>query len=469
MNVLFIFPTASNKYTFVDFHHGIALLSACLKQLGHQTELFQTHKFEQNEIDKAVSRFRPDILAYSFTSDYAPLAKAYARYLTKYKIFSIAGGVHPTVAPDDVIDYFDCLCVGEGEQTIVDLVRGADLDSIGNLVRKVDGKPVKNHVLPFNERLDDLPFVDRELFHYQHALDQDHRADFMVGRGCPYRCTYCINNQLIDGASGHYVRLRTVTNVLQEISEVLTRYNGIESICFQDDTFAIRKKWLAEFCDHYKREIALPFVCNIRADRADVELAQILADAGCQEVRIGVEQGNEELRYKVMKRKMSNQKIMDTFRIFHDVGINTFAFNMIGIPGETEETIKETIALNRALRPNKMHVSIFRPYPGTELHDLCIRENYVKDISIESYFQPISTIELPTLSKKKIEYWYRLFRPAVYMPKLLWLFKIFARLSLGKNKTLYDVLFETAYGLFRFAQRRIPKRIKDPLFRFMKA
>lgn len=469
MNILFIFPTASNKYTFIDFHHGIALLSSYLKRLGHQTELFQTHQFEQNEIDKAVSRFHPDILAYSFTSDYAPLAKAYADYLKKYKIFSIAGGVHPTVAPDDVIDYFDCLCIGEGEQAIGDLVRGAHLDSIGNLVRKVNGRLVKNHVLPFNEHLDDLPFADRELFHYQHVLDQDHRADFMVGRGCPYRCSYCINNKLIDGASGPYVRLRAVTNVLQEIKDVLTHYNGIESICFQDDTFAIRKKWLAEFCDHYKQEIALPFVCNIRADRADVELAQMLADAGCQEVRIGVEQGNENLRYKVMKRKMSNQRIMDTFHIFHDAGIKTFAFNMIGIPGESEETIKETIALNRTLRPNKMHVSIFRPYPGTELHDLCIRENYVKDISIESYFQPISTIELPTLSKKEIEYWYRLFRPAVYMPKLLWLFKIFAKLPLGKNKTLYDVLFEAAYGLFRFVQRRIPKRIKDPLFRFMKA
>ncbi|MBN1479605.1 radical SAM protein [candidate division KSB1 bacterium] len=469
MNVLFIFPTASNKFTFIDFHHGIAQLSACLKKAGHDTELYQTSHFHRHEIDKVVDRFKPDILAYSFTSDHAQLARHYAHYLTKHKIFSIAGGVHPTMAPDDVVDYFDCLCIGEGEHALLDIVNGAHLDKIGNLVRKVEGRVVKNAMVPLIENLDDLPFPDRQLFNYQNALNQDHRADFMVGRGCPYRCTYCINNQLINIAPGRYVRLRSVPNVLAEIKEVLTNYEGIESICFQDDTFALKMSWLEEFCQRYKNEIGLPFVCNLRADRADEKLASLLADAGCQEVRIGVEQGNEELRRSVMQRKMSNEQIVQSFQILHRAGIKTFAYNMIGIPGETEETIKETIALNRQIKPDKMHVSIFRPYPGTELHNQCIREGYIRNVTIESYFQPVSTIDLPNLSKKKIEYWYRLFRPAVYFPRFLPLFKIFARFKIGKNKTVYDILFGFAYWMFRFAQKNIPQKMKDPLFRLLKA
>lgn len=469
MNVLFIFPTASNKFTFIDFHHGIAQLSSCLKKAGHNTELYQTSGFHHHEIDKVIDRFKPEVLAFSFTSDHAQLAKLYARYLTKYKIFSIAGGVHPTMAPEDVVDHFDCLCIGEGEQAILDIVNETNPDKIGNLMRKVDGRVIKNAMIPLIENLDDLPFSDRQLFNYQNALNQDHRADFMVGRGCPYRCTYCINNQLINIAPGRYVRLRSVSNVLEEIKEVLADYEHIESICFQDDTFAFKLSWLEEFCRRYKNEIGLPFVCNLRADRADEKIVSILADAGCQEVRIGVEQGNEELRRTVMQRKMSNGQIIKSFHLFHDAGIKTFAYNMIGIPGETEETIKETIALNRLIQPDKMHVSIFRPYPGTALFAQCIREGYIRDVTIESFYQPISMIDLPGLSKKKIEYWYRLFRPAVYFPRFLPLFKIFVRFKVGKNKTIYDVLFSGAYWIFRFAQKNIPQKLKEPLFRLLRA
>lgn len=469
MRILFIFPTASDKYTFVDFHHGIAQLSACLKQAGHDTKLYQTSRFSPNDIDRVIKTYEPGFLAYSFTSDFFPLAQSYAEYLASKKIFSIAGGVHPTLAPEDVVDFFDCVCVGEGEQTLLDIVDGKPLDEIPNLVCRVDGQIVKNPIQPLLENLDQLPFPDRELFHFQHALDQDHRADFMVGRGCPYRCTYCINNQMIHLAPGKYVRLRSVSNVLAEIKQVLADYQHIESVCFQDDTFAINRKWLIEFCGRYKEEIGLPFVCNLRTDRTDEEIVTLLANAGCQEVRIGVEQGNEELRRTVMKRKMSNVQIIAAFKLLHKAGIKTFAYNMIGIPGETEQTVQETIALNRTIKPNKMHISIFRPYPGTELYDFCHREGYIRDVSIESYFQPVSTVDLPSMSKKKIEYWYRLFRPAVYFPWFLPLFKILIRIKVGKDKTIYDAMFNFAYALFRFVQRRVPRWLKEPLLRLMKA
>jgi radical SAM superfamily enzyme YgiQ (UPF0313 family) len=469
VKILFIFPTASNKYTFVDFHHGIAQLSACLKKAGHQTQLYQTSQYAPHDIDRVIQQYAPDFLAYSFTSDFYPLAKAYAEHLSAHGIFSIAGGVHPTLVPEEVVDMFDCVCMGEGEETLLDIVGGKPLDDIDNLVRKKeDGKAVRNPIRPLIEDLDQLPFPDRELFDYQNALDQDRRADFMVGRGCPYRCTYCINNQMIHLAPGRYVRLRSVSNVLAEIRQVLADYEHIESICFQDDTFALKRDWVIEFCTRYKEEIGLPFVCNLRADRTDEEIVKVLANAGCQEVRIGVEQGNEELRRTLMKRKMSNDQIITTFQLLHDAGIKTFAYNMIGIPGETEQTVKETIELNRKIRPNKMHISIFRPYPGTELYDLCLREGYIQDVQIESYFQPVSTIDLPTMSKEKIEYWYRLFRPAVHFPRLLPFFKVLVRIKIGKDKTVYDLVFGLAYTFFRFMQRSIPRRIKEPLFRLMK-
>lgn len=465
MKVLFVFPTASERYSFIDFHHGIAWLSACLKRFGHETQLFQASAFEQKRIDRLMDSFNPDILAFSFTSDYAGLAKKYMQHLRKYLKFSIAGGIHPTVMPDDVVDHVDCLCIGEGEQAILDLASGNSLQNIASLVYKENGHICKNTIRPFLQDLDQLPFPDRELFDYQKALDQDHRADFMVGRGCAYRCTYCVNNQLLHIASGRFVRLRSVENVLQEIKNVLNDYQGIDSICFQDDTFALRQNWTEEFCRAYKKQIGLPYVCNLRADRIDQHLVEILSDSGCTEVRIGVEQGNEELRSMVMRRKMSNAQIIKSFDLVRRAGIKIFAYNMVGIPGETEETIQETIALNRLLQPHKMHVSIFRPYPGTDLYDLCKERGYLLNVETDSFFQPVASIDLPTISKQRIEYWFRLFRPAVNYPRFLWVFKALVRIKAGKNKTLYDCLFDIVYAGFRFVQKNIPQRIKDPLFK----
>lgn len=246
----------------------------------------------------------------------------------------------------------------KASKTLLDIVDGKPVDQIPNLVRKVDGKIIQNSIQPLLEDLDQLPFPDRELFDYQNSLNQDHRADFMVGRGCPYRCTYCINNQMINLAPGRYVRLRSVSNILTEIKLVLHNYQNIESICFQDDTFALKRGWLVEFCDRYKREIGLPFVCNLRADRTDEEIVIVLKNAGCQEVRIGIEQGNESLRRSMLNRKMSNEQIIAAFQMLHKAGIKTFAYNMIGIPGETEQTVQETIRYDCYIMKQKYHLKM---------------------------------------------------------------------------------------------------------------
>ena len=468
MNILFLFPSASSKYIFVDYHHGIALLSALLKRDGSKTELVVMSNFDPTVVERKIDEFKPDILAYSFTSDQAWLAKKYMKQFSNRDIFSVAGGVHPTVAPEDIIPYVDSICIGEGEGPLFDLVQGQDPNEIKNLWVRTNGTVTKNEPRPLIEDLDSYPFSDRELFDYQRSLDIDHRADFLAGRGCPFRCTYCINNRLHELAPGRYVRLRSVINVLEEVKAVLSEYDGIESVCFQDDTFALKKSWLSEFCLAYKREIGLPFVCNLRVGIVDQESIEMLAHAGCDEVRVGVEQGNEKLRSTVLKRKMTNEQIIKTFNSLKNAGIKVFAYNMVGIPGETEDTIQDTINLNRRLGSDKMHVSIFRPYPGTELYDHCVENNYLRDIKVESYFEPVSILEMPSISKDKIEYYYRIFRAAVHFPKLLPIVKLLARIKISKTYTLYDLAFNTAYLLFRFMQKSLPPWIKEPVFKFFK-
>jgi len=115
MNILSISPSASAKYIFVDYHHGIGIFSALPKRMGHATFLLLMTHFNSKRLDREIAKIKPDIIAYSFTSDHAPMARIIMQYLANRHIFPIAGGVHPTVDPVDIVLLVDCLCRGEGE------------------------------------------------------------------------------------------------------------------------------------------------------------------------------------------------------------------------------------------------------------------------------------------------------------------------------------------------------------------
>jgi len=477
MKILFIFPIPPKKYVFVDFQQGIGILSALLKQAGHETSLLVIDNLDKKRISKKIKKFNPDIISLSFTTDQRNITKDIVNYIhNKYNLFVLVGGVHPTICPNDVIKFkgVDAICIGEGEGALIEFVKALenkkDYSKIKNIWVKKNGEIIKNSIRPLIQNLDSLPFADRELFDYQKLLNIDHRADFTAGRGCPYQCSYCINHQLIKlyKDKGKYIRIRSVDNVFDEISQVLNKYKNIESICFQDDTFTINKKWLKEFCEKYPKKFKLPLICNTRANLIDEETVDILKKARCTEIRMGVEHGNEYIRNNIMRRNMCNDEIINAFRIVKKAGIKAWAFNMIGLPFETEETIKETIELNKKIKPNKVFISIFYPYPSTELYDLCKKNKWLTNINVNTYFEPISTINQPTISKKKIEYYYRIFRIAVMYPKFLFIAKILAKIPLSKKIMLYDVVYINFYKLFSILRSLLPIKIKNKLFDFLK-
>ncbi len=469
MKVLFILPSAKSKYFDLDYHHGIAQLSSCLKKDGHETGLLVLSDFNPKVIHKKIQATKPDLLAYSFTSDHATLAKQAMEYTKRYGIYTLAGGVHTTMLPADIIEHCDAVCIGEGENALRDVANGKSVKEIPNLWVHRDGTVVKNETRPFLQDLDALPFSDRVLFDYQKSLDQDHRADFMAGRGCPFHCSYCVNDRLKKVAKGSYVRWHSPGYMIKEIKSVLENYDRIESICFQDDTFAMNIAWLDEFTSMYKQYIGMPFVCNLRVSTVTHQTVDLLSEAGCIEARIGIEQGNEELRYQMLRRKMDNKKIIQTIDMIKKANIQVFVYNMVGIPGETKETIQETIALNRQIKPDKLHVSMFRPYPGTALYDYCETNDLLSSKTTSSYFEPISTVQLPTISSSELEYYFRIFRVAVTYPRLTPIASFLAKIKLGKQTRLYDVLFKTALSVYFFTRAKLPKWMKKPLFKKIKA
>jgi len=201
---------------------------------------------------------------------------------------------------------------------------------------------------------------------------------------------------------GKYVRFRSVDNIFKEIKELIKKYgNYVKNIEFYDDTFTLDKKRINEFCKRYPKEIGIPFNINARVDAVDLEIFKSLRKAGCVRVSIGIESGDPYIRNKILKRNMTDEQIITSFKDAKKVGLKTYAFNMVGIPFETKESIKKTIELNKKCQPDYVGVSIFNAFKGTEIYDICEKNNWLKKSYARSYFRE-SNINHPNFSIFKL-------------------------------------------------------------------
>lgn len=165
---------------------------------------------------------------------------------------------------------------------------------------------------------------------------------------------------------------------IEEILDTRRRFK-YPKLLIGDDTFGIDKAWRADFLEKYKRKIDLPFHCLLRANIIDESFIAQLKEAGCYRISFGVESGNEHIRNKVMRRNLSEDQIVNAFDLCRKYGIETIALNIIGLPGETEEMVWDTVRLNRRIRATGSGVNIFYPYKGTQLGDYCFSQGLVDE------------------------------------------------------------------------------------------
>ncbi len=415
MRVLFIYPdicAASGR-----FQQGIGYLSSVLKKDGHKTFLLHVKKeVSKEKLCGEVHRLNPDIIGFSTTTNQYPYVRLYSSWIKgNFDIPIVCGGIEPTLSPDKVISdkNIDVVCVGEGEYPLLELVNrledGKDITDIKNLWIKVGEKLYRNLVRPLIENLDEMPFPDRDLFHYDKILKRfRYTAELITGRGCPFNCTYCCNHALrkLYQGKGIYVRRRSVENVLNEIEYIVEKHN-VKKLLFDDDTFTLHPNWIEEFCGKYAKEFNIPFSCNAFPTTLNETIVHELKKAGCDEISIGIESGNEWLRKTVLKREVTNEQIVKAFRLAHEAGIKTCSFNMVGLPYETPEMIEDTIKLNCLINPNNIQVSVFYPYPGTRLYEVCKENGWITCSRKLSYFEEGTTLNLPTFTSEQITYYYR--------------------------------------------------------------
>lgn len=463
MKILFVYPVPPPRFQILRYQQGIGSISAVLKQAGHSTGLLYLWGSGEENLDDRIDAFQPDLVALSLTSGFFEQGCAVARRVkSRHRLPVLLGGIHPTLCPEESIaaEGVDAVCVGEGEyptrELCAALAAGRDPTGIPNLWVRRNGIIHRNEPRPLIADLDSLPFPDREIVPYAELLNTLPEIEFMASRGCPFPCAYCVNHALMElyRGKGPYVRFRSVDNLLAEIDQVLSKYGTDRFIGFHDDSFTLNREWLREFAEKYPERFSIPFWCNSTADRIDEETVSLLKTAGCYEVRIGIESGNDRIRMETLRKNVTRPQIVSAFRRLRRAGILTYAFNMVGLPGEGPAQVEETIRLNRAARPDEVFCSVFFPYPGTRLRELCVEKGWYDGRSVESYFGNEYALRQPTITARRVLYYRHVFPDLVKYPWAGWFIRLLGHIPAARDKTLWNV-----FRRLRTKAREVRKRL----------
>jgi radical SAM superfamily enzyme YgiQ (UPF0313 family) len=409
LKVTFIYPDffQYEDGTFMPegrIYLGVAYLSAVLKQAGHQASLI--HVVEPPDREWLVEKVRseaPDLVGFSSTTHMYRHVARWAGWLREETdLPAVCGGVHPTIAPDEVINTpgIDFAAIGEAEDTLLELCdaleRVRDPSGVQGIWSSRGQDVIRNPARPLRTDLDSLPFPDRALYDPSlFCADQHPRGTLMASRGCPFNCTYCSNHAQKNAYPNprDYVRFRSPENVVAEIEQMLTQDPGIEYIRFDDDILTTDREWLGRMSELYQARVGMPFICNSRVNFMDRRMAEMLSEMGCRVVCMGIESGNPWLRERVLNRHMSNAQIIDAFKACRDAGMKTVSTNMFGLPMEDTSMVLDTVKVNALCHPDTIQVSTFIPYPGTELYELCRDEGLIEGGRVDSIFRVQSPLK----------------------------------------------------------------------------
>jgi len=376
---------------FPGVHHGLASLTAALRQGGHTVTFHHLSTDEPAEIVTGQAlKNNPDIVGYSLVTDQR-------RYLGKYSnavseqsdVLQVAGGIHPTIDPMDVLNIgsIQGVCIGEGEWTFPNLLDKLDnrklvFASEGFWWRNDEGKIEQNPVPPLDPDLSTLPYPDYSIFDVD-AITRTSSGWMAMAliRGCPHNCSYCCNHVLrsIYPNKKDYVRIPRVEYAIGIIKHNLSFYPNVKGIIFADDLLIFDREWFKRFGERYRSEVGLPFACNARIEYLTEKNCMTLSKAGCVLALVGVESGNEWVRKNLLNRRYKNDQIIGVFRRLKHFGIQTFSYNMLGLPFETKRQMKDTLSLNRRIKPHMGAVFYFTPYPGTRLYSICKEFDLLND------------------------------------------------------------------------------------------
>jgi radical SAM superfamily enzyme YgiQ (UPF0313 family) len=412
---------------------GMRTISAYLKRHGHNTKLifipdpygdnllYGVRRYEDSVLDELVSLCEGSgLVGITLMTNFFDGATQITEKIKKsMDVPVIWGGVHPTIRPEESLEYADVVCVGDGEEAILELANkmaaGEDYSAVANLWIKSNDNIIRNAVRPLVQDLDVYPLPDYSLEDHHIFLDGHIRPltteitktclergtvshylkktgyQTMTGRGCPHKCSYCINDALkgLYGGKG-YLRWRSTENVMEELLWIRENMPYVGFVWISDDAFFARKQSeIDEFCKEYKEKIGLPFSCLASPMTVTEEKMAALIDAGLIYVQMGIQTGSSRIQELFNRKTMTNERVMKAIKTINRHKDRMFPPSydfILDVPYETEKDVIESLRLIAGIpKPFQLQPFALVLYPGTKLHEMALKDGKVKDERKEIY------------------------------------------------------------------------------------
>ncbi|MBN3039884.1 MAG: cobalamin-dependent protein [Candidatus Omnitrophica bacterium] len=393
---------------------GLAYIASALESKGYTVNIIDANA-ERLSIEDTVFRLlesKPDLAGFSAVTPTIGICRQLAEMVKKENnsIVTVVGGIHPTSLAEETLRNcagFDFLIRGEGELALAQLISALNdhvsLDNIKGLGYRKSDQVFVNGTADSVKNLDDLGFPARHLLKNSlyRTFDSGKMTSVIAMRGCPEKCIYCA----VSLVAGRICRKRNHSNIIEEIETCFHKYKT-NFVAFLDDTFTFDRPWVHRLCDGFiasglNRKIK--WSCLTRVDNIDPDLLRHMKQAGCIRVELGIESGSQKI-LDYTKKGISIQQAKEAFLMAKKAGLSTMGFAMLNIPGETRDTISATKKLIMELEPDFLQVSFATPYPGTELFEICRKENLLTTREWSKYlFLNNQIIKNPAISENELK------------------------------------------------------------------
>ena len=374
-DVVLVYPYFNEEIDRSIFRYpplGLGYLASGMRENGISVDLIDCTFLSFDYVLHRIKHAQPRIIGIYSMVTINHHATRLARELRNDTELLVAGGPLPSIVPEEFLDVFDVVVRHEGELTFLELVKdhlnGIDWKGIeGISFANSEGVCHSNPARPFEKNLDSIPFPARDLFpnksykHYWMTFHGYTMANQITTRGCPYLCDFCSNPIF-----GRSYRERSAENVVAEMREI--EQLGYDRVFFSDDCFTQNPKRVETICNILREErIDLEWMCLSRADRLDARTAAKMARAGCVQIFFGIESGNERM-LRVMNKRIILNDVIGAINSAKHAGIATGGFFILGYPGETNESLLDTLRFSSALPLDYLSYSFPYPIIGTGLY-----------------------------------------------------------------------------------------------------
>ncbi len=374
---------------------GIVFIGTYLKKNGVDVRLMDLQFSKSFEDWKGhLEEYKPDIVGISVLTLIANFAYKAAQMAKEFNpdIKVVIGGPHACAMPEDMLKSknVDIVVVGEGEKTMLELVRaletGKDLAAVKGIIYREKGKIKHTAPRPYIEDLDELGIPDRDLLptypkylKFPTPFPYVMPHTYIIGsRGCFGNCSFC--QPMLRKIFGPRVRYRSPKMIVDEMEHLVNKYNA-KSIYFADDTFTANKQWVTEFCEELIRrglQKRMVWLGQTRVNVLTKELAQLLKRSGCIFLAFGVESGNQRVLDEVYTKGITPDQTRKAFKICDEVGILTETALIVGCHDETRESVMDTIKLVEDVNPDIADIHYLTPTPGSRLFEIYSEKGYLE-------------------------------------------------------------------------------------------